>query len=89
MYKLQKQAKSTKKELKNIHIESEADNLVKVTVSGEQEVMSLELTDSALSVRKEQLQEALKKALNKALKKAQEIAGEKTKGLWKEMGISS
>lgn len=93
MYKLQKQAKSAKKELRNIHIESEADNLVTVTLSAEQEVINIGITDQAFSdlasgsLRKETLQEALKKALNKALKKAQEIAAEKTKGLWQEMGI--
>ncbi len=93
MYRIQKQAKQARSGLKNIHIESEADSLVKVTVTGEQEVVSLEISDDAVkqlqggSLRKTSLEEACKKALNKALKKSQEIAAEKTKGLWKEMGM--
>lgn len=87
MYKLQKQAKVTRHELKNIHIEAEADNMVTVTLSAEQEVIDIGIAENAIQSPKKTLEEALKKALNKALKKAQEIAAEKTKHLWKDMGV--
>lgn len=87
MYKLQKQAKVTRHELKNIHIEAEADNMVTVTLSAEQEVIDIGIAEHGMTSPKKTLEEALKKALNKALKKAQGIASEKTKHLWKDMGV--
>ena len=87
MYRVQKQAKSAKKELKQIHIEAEADDLVSVVISGELEVISISIKDLAMSQSKSRLEEALKKALTRALKKAQEISAEKMKGVWNELGI--
>ena len=93
MYRVQKQAKSAKKELKKIHIEAEADNLITVVISGELEVISVTLKENILeelrqgSVSKSRIEEAIKKAFEKALKKAQEISSEKMKGVWNELGI--
>jgi DNA-binding protein YbaB len=93
MYKLQKQAKSIRKELKNLHIQAEADDLVTVTVSAEFEIIEIALTEKAVqglkdgSISKKEVDDALKKALNKALKKAQEVSSEKTKGVFQDLGI--
>lgn len=92
MYALQKQAKTLKKELKNIHIEAECDG-VTVNVSAEQEIMSISISDSVWAnlkgaeFGKKKIEEASLKAINKAMKKAQEIAGVKMKGIWQSMGI--
>lgn len=92
MYSLQKQAKSVKKELKNIHIEAEADG-VTVVVTGEQEFLSI-VVDTAMwdqlkgsEFGKKKLEEAFLKASNKAMKKAQEIASTKMKGVWNQLGV--
>ena len=93
MYKLQKQAKAIRNQLKSIHIEADADDLVKVVVSGEFELIDLNLLEKAAtgmrdgSVSKKDLEEALKKALNKALKKAQEISSAQTKDIFQSMGM--
>lgn len=92
MYALQKQAKTLKKELKNIHIEAECDG-VTVNVSAEQEIISILIADGTWAnfksseFGKKKLEEAVTKAINKAMKKAQEIAGAKMKGIWQQMGI--
>lgn len=94
MYSLQKQAKTAKKELKNIHIEAEVEG-VTVVVNGEQELISLMISDGSWNDLKNQeygkkrLEEILLKALNKALKKAQEIASTKMKGVWEQLGVTT
>lgn len=91
MYALQKQAKSVKKELKNIHIEAEIEG-VTVILNGEQEVLSIRVQETTWSelqkneYGKKKLEEAVLKATNKALKKAQEIASGKMKDVWDQMG---
>ena len=92
MYSLQKQAKTVKKDLKHIHIEAETDG-VTVIVNGEQEVMSVMISDASwielknLEYGKKKLADAMQKALNKAMKKAQEIASTKMKGVWEQLGV--
>ena len=91
MYSLQKQAKTLKKELKNIHIEAEVDG-VTVLVNGEQEVLSVKIAETQWAQWKDdqfghkRAEEAVMKAFTKGLKKAQEIGASKMKGLWGEMG---
>lgn len=80
MYKLQKEAKRIKKELANTHIYSEADG-VKVTVSGEQEIIEIEFLNDDVIGDKVRLAKAIKEASNKAFKKAQQVAAEKMKGV--------
>ena len=84
-YKLQKEAKRVKKELKNIHVEAEAQG-VKVVVSGEQEIVSIEIADS---VDRSQLPALLKDALNRAMKKAQVVSAERMQGIMGEMGMAT
>ena len=83
MFRLQRQAKKVKKELKNIHVEAEAEG-VKVTVNAEQEVVSIEIADF---VPRERIPVLLKDALNRAMSKAQVVAAEKMQGIMGAMGM--
>ena len=91
-YRIQKDAKRIKKELKSIHIEAEEEGIVQVTVSAEQELVSVKYTENAMSnlkngsLNKEKLEELTVKTINRAMKKAQEIAGQKMKVVWDQMG---
>ncbi|MFA5829670.1 MAG: YbaB/EbfC family nucleoid-associated protein [Candidatus Gracilibacteria bacterium] len=85
LYKLQKQAKQIKEELKNIHIEAEVDGII-VVIDGEQEVVSVTLPEEECKNPKK-LQDNLVKAFNKAIKKAQQIAAEKMKGVMGGLGF--
>ena len=80
MYKLQKEAKKIKKELAKTHIFAEVDG-VKVTVSGEQEVISIEFLNDEILKDAKKLSKSLVTASNKAFKKAQQIAAEKMKSV--------
>jgi DNA-binding protein YbaB len=79
VYNLQKQARQLKKELKNTHIEAEVDG-VTVLIDGEQEVVSVSISEEA-GQNPKRLPESLVKAFNKAIKKSQQIAAEKMKPL--------
>ncbi len=87
MYKLQKEAKTIKKELANIHIEAEEDGVV-VTINAEMEVMDVKISDEALQ-NKGSLEKSLVKAFNKGLKKGQQIAADKMKGVMSMMGMGA
>jgi len=80
MYKLQKEAKRIKKELANTHIFAEVDG-VKVTVSGEQEIIEVEFLNEEITQNSTKLAKAIKEASNKAFKKAQQVAAEKMKAV--------
>lgn len=83
MFRLQRQAKQIKKELKNIHVEAEASG-VKVVVSAEQKVLSI---DIAQSVPREKIGEYLIDALNRALSKAQVVSAERMQAVMGELGL--
>lgn len=85
MFKLQKEAKRIKKELKNIHVEAEAEGVV-VTVNAEQEIISITIADDVL---RERIPALLKDALNRSLKKAQVVATEKMQGVMSQMGMGA
>lgn len=85
MYKLQKEAKTIKKELSNIHIEAEEDGVI-VTVNAELECINVTISDEAMQ-SKDALQKNILKAFNKGLKKGQQIAAEKMKGVMSMMGM--
>ena len=68
LYKLQKQARQIKKQLKNTHIEAEQEGIV-VTINGEQEVVKISIADEAMTDKKK-MEENLEKAFNKAVKKS-------------------
>lgn len=84
LFKLQREAKQIKKELQNIHIESEFDGIL-VTINGEQEIISITWPEASSDTKK--LQQNLIKALNKGLKKSQQIAAEKMKGVMGGLGL--
>lgn len=83
MYKLQRDAKRIKKELKNIHVEAEASG-VKVIVSAEQEVVSIEIGQE---VPREDIARLVIDALNRAMKKAQLVASERMQSVMQQMGM--
>ncbi|NIA02294.1 MAG: YbaB/EbfC family nucleoid-associated protein [Nitrospirae bacterium] len=85
MYKLQKQARKIKKELKNTHIEAEHEG-VTVTINGEQEIIKIEISDEALK-NKKKLEDSLLKATNKAIKKSQQIGAEMMKDVMGDLNI--
>lgn len=85
LYKLQKQAKDVKQKLKNIHIEAEEGGIV-VTITGEQEVVSIKINDEAMQ-DKSKLEANLLKVLQKGLKKAQEVAAVNMKEIMGQMGL--
>ena len=84
LYKLQRQAKTIKKELKNIHIEAEADGIT-VVVDGEQNFIEVKVPD-ALSGDTKRISKAFVEASNKAIKKSQMIAADKMKDVMGGMG---
>lgn len=84
LYKLQKQAKQIKKELKNIHIEAEAGG-VTVTCDGEQHFVNVKIDEGLLGDGKK-LGKAFVEAANKAIKKSQLIGAEKMKDVMGGMG---
>ncbi len=86
LYRLQKQAKEIKQQLKNIHIEAETDG-VKVTVNGEQLFLDVVIAEGLTDSKK--IAKALVDAANKAVKKAQSIAAEKMKGVMGDMGLGA
>lgn len=87
LYKLQKQAKQIKKKLKNLQIEAEVSG-IKITVSAEQEVLDVEISEEMMAPEKKaDLQKALKEAINKAVKKSQEVAAEHMKDMMGSLGL--
>ncbi len=87
MFKLQREAKQIKKELRNIHIESEVEGIV-VIINGEQEIISITIPQEALA-NPQKMQQNLIKCFNKGIKKSQQIAAEKMKGVMGELGLGA
>lgn len=85
MFRVQREAKRVKKELKNIHVEAEAQG-VKVVVAADQEIVAIEI---APDVPREQIGPRLKDALNRAMKKVQVISAEKMQPVMEGMGMST
>ncbi len=83
MFRLQKEAKKAKKELRSIHVEAEASG-VNVVVSGEQQIVKIEIAEH---VPREKIPALLTDALNRAMKKAQVVSAEKMQGVMGELGI--
>lgn len=85
MYKLQKQAREIKGQLKKTHIEAENEG-VTVVITGEQEVVEVKITDEALQDKKK-LEKNLESCFNKAVKKSQQIGAELMKDIMGEDGF--
>jgi DNA-binding protein YbaB len=86
LYKLQKEAKKIKDELANIHIES-TEGGVKVTINGEQKVISTEIDINHYNGNSAQMGQDVVVAMNKAIQKSQAIAAEKMKEIMGGMGL--
>lgn len=85
LYKLQKQAKEIKKKLQNTHIESEIEG-VTVVVDGQQEIISVSITDDAYQ-NKKKVEVNMVKALNKGIKRSQQFGAEEMKDVMGDMGL--
>ena len=83
IYTLQKQAKEIKEQLKNIHIEADADG-VTLTCDGEQQFVEVKGTEQ--SPMDPALAQAFLDATNKAIKKSQLVGAEKMKEVMGDMG---
>lgn len=83
LFRLQRETKRVKKELRNIQVEAESGG-VRVVVSGEQEVLSIVIPPE---IPREEVPGLLKDCLNRALKKAQVVSAEKMQGVMGEMGL--
>lgn len=83
MYRIQRDAKRIKKELKNIHVEAEAEG-VTVVMNAEQEVLDIVIQET---VDRSRLPALLKDAFNRCTKKAQIVAAEKMQSVMQQMGI--
>lgn len=83
MYRIQRDAKRIKKELKNVHVEAEASG-VAVVVNAEQEIISITI---APEVDRADIPRLAMDALNRALGKAQIVAAERMQGIMKQMGM--
>ena len=83
LFRMQKEAKKIKKQLKKIQVEAEAEG-VKVVVSAEPEVLEIFIPSDADPAR---VPDLLKDALNRALKKAQIVAAEQMQSVMGSMGM--
>ncbi len=85
MFRMQREAKRVKKELRSIHVEAEASG-VKVIVAADQEIIAIEIGPD---VPRESIPGLLVDALNRAMKKVQVISSEKMQGIMGEMGLAT
>lgn len=82
-YKLQREAKKVREKLKTIHIEAQGVG-VKVTVSADMKIVSIEIAESA---PREKLGSTLVDTLNRAMDKAQVVSAEHMKSVMGELGL--
>lgn len=85
LYKLQKQARDVKSQLKKTHIEAENEGVM-VTITGEQEVVEVKISDEAMQ-DKRKLEKNLEGCFNKAVKKSQQIGAVLMKDVMGESGF--
>lgn len=79
---MQAKMKQVKRELDAANIEVESpDGLIKITMSGSQEVREIKIQKRVAQEELPFLERALKEGFNKAMKRSQEIAAEKMKAI--------
>lgn len=83
LYKLQKEARRIKGELKNTHIEAEHEGVM-ITINGEQEVIEISISQEARNQK--DLEKNLLKTFNKGIKKSQQIGAEMMKDIMGDLG---
>jgi DNA-binding YbaB/EbfC family protein len=69
-----------KKELDSLEMASE-DNLVKVTITGSQEIKAVEIKQELAAADKAKLQASLTETVNRAIKESQKAAAQKMSAL--------
>lgn len=91
LYKMQKQAKQLKQELKNIHIEGEADGVTSI-FDGQQSPVNVTIADAAFPeitpnlLRK--IEQAVLRSLMKTTKKTQEVSAAKMKSIMGDISFA-
>ena len=85
LYKLQKQAKKIKGELKRTHIEAEQEGII-VIINGEQEVIEVKVSEEAMKDPKK-MEKTLVLCFNKAVKKSQQVGAEMMKDIMGDMNF--
>ncbi|MFA6918156.1 MAG: YbaB/EbfC family nucleoid-associated protein [Candidatus Gracilibacteria bacterium] len=85
LYKVQKQAREIKGQLKKTHIEAENEGVI-VVITGEQEVVEVKITDEAMMDR-QKLEKNLEGCFNKAIKKSQQIGAELMKDVMGDLNF--
>lgn len=83
MFKLQREAKRIKKELKNVHVEAQAEGVL-VVVNAEMEIVDVTV-DPATPI--DRVGALFQDAANRAFKKAQVVAAERMQGVMSQMGL--
>jgi hypothetical protein len=89
LYKLQKQARTIQKELKDTEIEAKsADGWVTVVFNGEQHLTEVELSAEALKPEnKKELEKQILNTVSQAISRSQALAAEKMKDVMGGMGL--
>ena len=87
MYQMAKKAKQMQKELKNLEIESRSnDGLVKVVVSGEMKVLSIDIDEELFQPSlKTKLETTLKETIVQAMSRAQSESAQRMQPLLKDL----
>jgi len=81
LIEMQKKMQELKRELDNTDFEiSSFDNLVKIKMSGSQEVKEFNILGNLREIEKTNLEKAIKDTYNRAIKRSQDLAAEKMKG---------
>lgn len=83
MFKLQREAKRIKKELKNVHVEARAEGVL-VVVSAEMAIVEVTVDPSTPI---EKVGALFMDAANRAFAKAQVVAAERMQGVMGQMGL--
>jgi DNA-binding YbaB/EbfC family protein len=79
---MQKKMQEAKRELDNTTFEvSSSDGLVKITMSGSQEVKKVDILGELKEIDRASLEKASTDAYNRAIKRAQDIAAQKMKDI--------
>lgn len=79
---MQKKMQEMKRELENTTFEIiSSDGIVKITMSGTQEVRDASITQDLGRIEKPILEKAIKDVYNKGIKRSQEVAAEKMKNI--------
>ena len=82
LMEMQKKMQEVKRELDNAIFEiTSSDDLVKVTMSGSQEIKEISIQGNLQETEKTDLEKALKDAYNRAIKRSHDMAAEKMKDI--------